>query len=117
MLTFSYESVCGDEVFTRNVSIDFFNTGIEQIREDIVHPPLYYAVVHFSLKLFGDNPFGLRFPSIFFSIFSIIILMLWIASKHQNLFPTILSGILLSFSYPVLLLSFMFKDFLKGYIC
>lgn len=38
------------------------------------HPPLFFWIQHFSLKIFGENTFALRFPSAIFGAASILLL-------------------------------------------
>lgn len=40
------------------------------------HPPLFFLLEHYSLKIFGDNNFGIRFPSVVFGVLSVYLLYL-----------------------------------------
>ena len=42
------------------------------MRNDRLHPPLYFAILHFALALFGTNIFIIRLLSIAFSLISIV---------------------------------------------
>ena len=48
----------------------FIGTG--EIHSD-AHPPLYFAILHFFIGLFGDSEFAGRFPSALFGWLSVII--------------------------------------------
>jgi len=37
-------------------------------------PPLYYAILHWWINLFGDSEFSVRFPSVLFGSLSILML-------------------------------------------
>ncbi|MFA5224387.1 MAG: glycosyltransferase family 39 protein [Candidatus Omnitrophota bacterium] len=51
-----------DEVYSVLISRDSFS---------IWNPPIYFAVLHYWIKLFGVSEFSLRFPSLIFSVLSI----------------------------------------------
>jgi uncharacterized membrane protein len=65
------ESLWGDEVF----SFERAAVGVEWIAHlaavGDVHPPLYYYILHFWMKLFGTSEFALRFPSLIFGVLAI----------------------------------------------
>lgn len=58
------ESVDGDELFSRRVALAPASTSLEMVKNDLVHPPLYYFVLKGALPVFGDRPFGLRSVSL-----------------------------------------------------
>lgn len=39
-----------------------------------VHPPLYFALMHFWRRLAGDSEFAVRFPSVVFGVLSVLVL-------------------------------------------
>ncbi len=66
-----YESLWLDE----GSSVKFAKLGIWEILKSTqtdAHPPLYYLILHFWIKIFGDSEFSLRFPSALFGIFCVI---------------------------------------------
>ncbi|MEN8127979.1 MAG: glycosyltransferase family 39 protein [Planctomycetota bacterium] len=56
------------------------NYGLGNVMESMekagVHPPLYYTLLHYTLRFFGNESFVVRLPSILFSTFSILMLYL-----------------------------------------
>jgi len=58
------ESLWLDELFTRRVVMLPFTEGMEAIRQDRVHPPLFYLVERVAVSLLGDGPGGLRMVSL-----------------------------------------------------
>lgn len=58
------ESLWLDELFTRYVVMLPFTEGMEAIRQDRVHPPLFYLVERVAVSLLGDGPGGLRTVSL-----------------------------------------------------
>lgn len=52
-----------------------------------VHPPVYSILLKLSLLLFGENFFGLRFPSFIFSILNVLLILNF--KFKQNLFKYI----------------------------
>lgn len=73
--TLSTESLWVDEV----ISVDAAKRSIASIivkesSERAVHPPFYYIILHFWMKLFGDSEFSVRFPSVIFGVASIYVI-------------------------------------------
>ena len=52
-----------------------------------VHPPIYSILLNLSILLFGENFFGLRFPSFIFSILNILLILNF--KFKENLFKYI----------------------------
>ena len=59
------------------------------------HPPLYYFLMHFWVRVFGDSEIALRMPSVLFGVGTIYVLYK-IAIKLQGKFTAILSAVLLA---------------------
>ncbi|MBN1437690.1 MAG: glycosyltransferase family 39 protein [Sedimentisphaerales bacterium] len=69
------ESLWVDEGYTiRSASLDLYEL-FELTSTYDQHPPLYYGIVHFWIKVFGDSETALRMPSAIFG--SLIILVLY----------------------------------------
>jgi len=64
-----YESIWLDEGYT----IRFASYDLERIffLKD-TSPPLYYILMHYWIRLFGDSEFSIRFPSLVFAVLAII---------------------------------------------
>jgi len=69
-----------DEAADQTTPLEWFDESRTQIPNSIPwwthlsfhdHPPLFFWVEHFSIKAFGENPFAVRFPSVFFGILAI----------------------------------------------
>jgi len=58
------ESVDGDELFSRRVALAPAETSLEMVKNDLVHPPLYYFVLKGAAPFFGDRPLGIRSVSL-----------------------------------------------------
>lgn len=61
------------------------------------NPPLYYFFLHYWIKLFGVSEFSLRFPSMLFSIFSILLIFI-LGKKIFNYKVGLYSAVLMTFS-------------------
>ncbi len=60
-----FESLDGDEVFSYRVASDHLSSAIAAIRNDLVHPPLYYFLLRARLDLVGKaSPLALRTVSL-----------------------------------------------------
>lgn len=64
------ESLWLDEGHSVNISKGSISEIIYKADID-PNPPLYYIVLHFWMKLFGDSEFSIRLPSVIFGILSI----------------------------------------------
>ncbi len=90
-----YESLWLDE----GSSVKFAKLGVIEILKSTqmdAHPPLYYLILHFWIKIFGDSEFSLRFPSALFGIFCVILVYkfcfdFW--SEKVALFSSLILGI------------------------
>lgn len=58
------ESLWVDELASLSFASPKDATGVvDFVRSDDVHPPLYYLVLHYTLKLFGESEAAIRLPS------------------------------------------------------
>ncbi len=64
------ESLWYDEAMSIDISKKTISDIIYVANVD-AHPPLYYIILHFWIKIFGDSEFSVRFPSIIFGILSV----------------------------------------------
>lgn len=65
-----HESIWMDEAFSVSVAkLDFL--GIIKGTAKDLHPPLYYLLLHFWIKLFGISEFTIRFMSVIFGVFTV----------------------------------------------
>ena len=62
-------SLSADEILTVFRAKFSFNELITSLK---VHPPLYYIILRPWVKIFGDSEFAIRFPSLVFSVLTII---------------------------------------------
>ena len=51
--------------------------GINQVVTTDNHPPLYFLILHFAVRLMGDSEFALRFPSLAFAVLCVALLYAW----------------------------------------
>ncbi|MBC7251386.1 MAG: glycosyltransferase family 39 protein, partial [Anaerolineae bacterium] len=51
--------------------------GINQTVTIDNHPPLYFLILHFTVRLMGDTEFALRFPSLIFAVLCTALLYVW----------------------------------------
>ncbi|MBI2864866.1 MAG: glycosyltransferase family 39 protein, partial [Chloroflexi bacterium] len=58
-----FQSIWYDEGLTLHYSSLPLVDGLRELASQSVHPPLYFAGLHFWLKVAGDSDFALRFPS------------------------------------------------------
>ncbi len=61
-----------DEIASYSVAVQAFPFGIiEKLAEFDTHAPFYYFILHFWIKLFGNNELALRFLSVLFGVLCI----------------------------------------------
>ena len=63
---------------------------------NIEHPPLGKELVAFGIRLFGDNPYGWRIPSLFFSLIGIALTYFLAKEMMGGYLAPVLSSVLLS---------------------
>lgn len=69
------ESMWLDEILSVNTAKRSIISIIEKESSgQAVHPPFYYIILHFWMKLFGDSDFSVRFPSVIFGVASIYVI-------------------------------------------
>jgi hypothetical protein len=66
-----HESLEGDEVFSRQVALLPMRSALNVIRDDLVHPPLYYFLLKAGISAWGATPLGIRLWSLLFGIATI----------------------------------------------
>ncbi len=89
------ESLWSDEGISVDISKGTISDVIDRSNND--PKPLYYLILHFWMKLFGNSEFSVRFPSVIFGILSIYV----IYKLGEFIFDTkigLLSSIILSIS-------------------
>ena len=91
------ESLWNDEAFSVLISNLSLVDLIKEIEVTDVNPPLFYSILHFWIKLFGDSEFSVRFPSLIFGVLSIL-LIYRLASLMFTKNVGLLSSLLLALS-------------------
>lgn len=91
----STESIDGDETFTRNVVALPMADSLERIRQDLVHPPLYYLSLKAFTAAFGSGLAAIRTPSLIFSLSGIAALGL-LYRRQEWRAPAALAALLLA---------------------
>lgn len=92
----SSNSIDLDEPF----SLFYSQMSVGEIVRNLVtgnNPPFYEIMLHFWIKLVGMSPFAVRFPSMIFSIATILVVYK-IGEKFFNMRTAVLSSLLLSLS-------------------
>lgn len=64
----SHEALDGDECFTIRVATAPWGDALSTIRQDLVHPPVYYFVLKLWLLIAGVTPFTVRVPALLFGL-------------------------------------------------
>ncbi|MGA2859424.1 MAG: hypothetical protein ABSE40_21365 [Candidatus Sulfotelmatobacter sp.] len=93
----SNESVDGDEMFSRHVAMSEASRALNLVRQDLVHPPLYYLLLKETLPK-GSPAFALdiRFLSLAAGVASIMIVILAGSLVAPLRGPAILAAFLLA---------------------
>jgi hypothetical protein len=94
------DSVDADELFSRRVATLPIAEGFEQVRRDVVHPPLYYGLLHVSMKLFGDGGGAMRLPSLLAGLAIVGLVVSLGARAAENAALGLLAGLLVAVSEP-----------------
>jgi 4-amino-4-deoxy-L-arabinose transferase-like glycosyltransferase len=74
-VTLSRESVDGDEVFSRRVALLPIHTGLDVVRNDLVHPPFYYLLLKAGTTVWGASALGIRLWSLVFGVATLPLVM------------------------------------------
>lgn len=93
----SSESVDGDELFSRRVALSQVPQALNLVKQDLVHPPLYYLLLKLTLP--NGRPasaMDIRILSLTFGAASTIVLILVGVAKTQLRRPSILAALLLA---------------------
>ena len=75
ILYITYSDLGADEPFTIYFSQLNFSDLMEMLKNEN-NPPLHFILTHFWIKIFGISEFSVRFPSVLFSSFSVVIIFL-----------------------------------------
>jgi hypothetical protein len=71
LISFQKEALGGDEMFSRRVVTEPLPLAYAEVRDDLVHPPLYYFLLKAGTSIWGAGALGLRGLSLFCGIASI----------------------------------------------
>jgi len=125
----AFQEMNYDELFTidfASVNLTTTQLVVQALSVDFT-PPLYYIAAHFSMLLFGETAFAIRFPSAIFGM--LLIPVMYLAGKHyrDELFGILLAGFATffytfvyysrygrSYSLELLLFSITFLLFMKA---
>lgn len=64
LLPLPHEALSGDELFSRRMVVEPAMQGWQDVRVDLVHPPLYYIVLKAATGVWGSGVWGLRMLSV-----------------------------------------------------
>jgi hypothetical protein len=71
LVSLRHEALNGDELFSRRVVLQPLPLAYEEVRNDLVHPPLYYLSLKAGTAAWGTGAMGLRLLSLVFGIATI----------------------------------------------
>lgn len=94
---FNFGTFCFDDIF----AVHFSKMNVEKMfyfLKDEVHPPFYFLLLHFWLRLFGQNEIIARLPSLIFSL-GCIPLLYCLTKKMLNKWCAIFVALLFALSY------------------
>ena len=74
LVPLTHEALSGDEIFSRHVVLETSLRGWQEVRQDLVHPPLYYMILKLSTTLWGANALGLRMLSLICGLLALPVL-------------------------------------------
>jgi mannosyltransferase len=91
----SLDSLWFDEVFSLRAA-KISPSEIISLTGGDVHPPLYYLLLHFWMKLFGETEAAVRMLSVFFSVLTVLVvyhLALTLFNTRAALFAALLTAL------------------------
>ena len=71
LISLPREALEPDELYSRQVVLKSLPDAYVSVRNDLVHPPLYYLLLKTATSIWGTNPYGLRAFSLLCGIASI----------------------------------------------
>jgi len=92
------DSVDADELFSRRVAILPVADGLELVRYDVVHPPLYYGLLHVAMDLLGDGAVPMRLPSLLAGVVVVGLAIAFGVRATGSAGAGLLAGMLVAFS-------------------
>src|SRR5579862_9340591 len=66
-----HEALSGDELFSLRVALAPLHESYTMVRDDLVHPPLYYLLLKIGVSIWGASAVGLRLLSLAAGILTI----------------------------------------------
>jgi hypothetical protein len=75
-----HEALSGDELFSARVALAPFHESYTMVRDDLVHPPLYYLLLKIGVSIWGAGAVGLRLLSLAAGIFTIP--LVWLLGRR-----------------------------------
>lgn len=102
----SFQMMNGDEKWT----IDFASTALSAWQVTVTsltndcNPPLYYLFAHFSMLLFGENAWAIRFPSVIFGVLMIPVMYL-VGNEYKDELFGVLCAVFTALSYNLIFYS------------
>ena len=96
LASLQHEALEGDEIFSRHMALLSPSNEITAIRDDLVHPPLYYFLLQTTTRLWGASPDGIRGFSLLCGIASIGLIALLGCTLPDSRFTGLLAAALLA---------------------
>ena len=87
-----------DEEYYVPIAGDYFY-GLNDTVFEASHPPFATYIIGIGIGLLGDNVFGWRIMSVFFSVMQIGVLYLFAKKLFKNHIPALFAGFLLTFDF------------------
>jgi 4-amino-4-deoxy-L-arabinose transferase-like glycosyltransferase len=92
------ESLSPDEYYQRLIILQPYLQQVKALRTDIVHPPFYYWMARAVSSVVGFGQFGLRLPSLFFGLLTVVLTMILGIRLFGNRRIALAAGLLVSVS-------------------
>ena len=80
ILPLPHEALSGDEIFSHGIAIEPLPAAWHDIREDLVHPPLFYLLLKAGTAVWGAGVTGLRVLSLVFGLLALPLLV-WLGTR------------------------------------